>query len=58
MSRIHLPFFEKDNELYARDLNSRNGTYINDSKLENEENIRLYNGDNINICGISFILEI
>ena len=58
VSRIHLQFFEKDNELYARDLNSRNGTYINDSKLENEENIRLYNGDNINICGISFILEI
>jgi len=58
VSRIHLQFFEKDNKLYARDLNSRNGSYINDKKLENEENIRLYNGDSINICGISFILEI
>jgi FHA domain containing protein len=58
VSRMHLKFFEKDNELYARDLNSRNGTYVNGRKLENEENIRLYNGDSINICGISYILEI
>lgn len=58
VSRMHLKFFEKDNEIYARDLNSRNGTYINGRKLENEENIRLYNGDSVNICGISYILEI
>ena len=58
VSRMHLKFFEKDNELYARDLNSRNGTYVNGRKLENEENIRLYNGDSVNICGISYILEI
>ena len=58
VSRMHLKFFEKDNEIYARDLNSRNGTYVNGRKLENEENIRLYNGDSVNICGISYILEI
>ena len=55
---MHLKFIEKDNEIYARDLNSRNGTYVNGRKLENEENIRLYNGDSVNICGISYILEI
>ena len=58
VSRMHLKFFEKDNEIYARDLNSRNGTYVNGRKLENEENIRLHNGDSVNICGISYILEI
>lgn len=52
VSRIHLKLFEKKGVLYAGDLNSRNGTYINGKKLENEENIELNTGDTINICGI------
>ena len=55
---ICLKLFEKKGVLYAGDLNSRNGTYVNGRKLENEENIRLHNGDSVNICGISYILEI
>ena len=43
--------------LYAVDLNSRNGTYINGKKLENEENIEMNNGDIVNICGMSYRLE-
>ena len=58
VSRLHLQFFEKENTLYVRDLNSRNGTYINGKKLENEENMEMNNGDNINICGINYRLEI
>ena len=57
VSRIHLKFFEKNDLLYAVDLNSRNGTYINGKKLENEENIELNTGDTINICGIIYRLE-
>ena len=57
VSRIHLKFFEKNGLLYAVDLNSRNGTYINGKKLENEENIELNNGDIVNICGMSYRLE-
>ena len=57
VSRIHLKFFEKKGLLYARDLNSRNGTYINGKKLENEENIEMNNGDIVNICGMSYRLE-
>lgn len=57
VSRIHLKFFEKNDLLYAVDLNSRNGTYINGKKLENEENTRLNKGDIINICGMSYRLE-
>ena len=58
VSRIHLKFFEKKGLLYAVDLNSRNGTYINGKKLENEENIEMNNGDIVNICGMSYRLEI
>lgn len=57
VSRIHLKFFEKNDLLYAVDLNSRNGTYINGKKLENEENTKLNKGDIINICGMSYRLE-
>ena len=57
VSRIHLKFFEKNDLLYAVDLNSRNGTYINGKKLENEENIEMNNGDIVNICGMSYRLE-
>ena len=57
VSRIHLKFFEKKGLLYAIDLNSRNGTYINGKKLENEENIEMNNGDIVNICGMSYRLE-
>jgi len=57
VSRIHLKFFEKNGLLYAVDLNSRNGTYINGKKLENEENIEMNNGDIVNICGMSYRLE-
>ena len=57
VSRIHLKLFEKKGVLYAGDLNSRNGTYINGKKLENEENIELNTGDTINICGIIYRLE-
>nr|WP_298051976.1 DUF6382 domain-containing protein [uncultured Lachnoanaerobaculum sp.] len=57
VSRIHLKFFENKGLLYAVDLNSRNGTYINGKKLENEENTKLNKGDIINICGMSYKLE-
>ena len=57
VSRIHLKFFEKKGLLYAVDLNSRNGTYINGKKLENEENIEMNNGYIVNICGMSYRLE-
>ena len=58
VSRMHLQFFEQNGDLLAKDLNSRNGTRINGKHLENEENMQLYNGDEINICGRKFRLEI
>lgn len=58
VSRMHLQFFEQNGELFAKDLNSRNGTRINGKQLENEENMRLYNGDEVNICGKKYKLEI
>ena len=57
VSRMHIQFFEQDGKLYAKDLNSRNGSCINGKQLENEENIRLNTGDIINICGRKFRLE-
>lgn len=58
VSRMHLQFFEQNGELFAKDLNSRNGTRINGKQLENEENMRLYNGDEVNICGKKYRFEI
>lgn len=37
VSRRHLQIIEKDNRLFVKDLNSRNGTYINGSQITPDE---------------------
>lgn len=40
ISRVHAEFFEKSGELYLRDLNSTNGTFINHQPLVGEMSLR------------------
>ena len=47
MSRIHARFVEKDGKTALIDLNSTNGTFINDIRLEQEEVVLLENGDEL-----------
>ncbi len=45
IGRMHAEIIKGDNELYIRDLNSKNGTYINSVRLENSKMYKLKKDD-------------
>jgi hypothetical protein len=47
ISRRHCSFFERDNELFIRDLGSRNGTHLNGLRLMKEAVV--HEGDRLDI---------
>lgn len=47
VSRLHAKIFCKDGNWYLTDLNSRNGTFVNEEMLQPQEGKRLNNGDRI-----------
>lgn len=49
VSRIHATIFMSKGELYLKDCNSTNGTFINGIRLESEEQIPLEENDQITI---------
>lgn len=51
VSRIHGRIRREGEDFYVSDLNSRNGTFLNDSILEPEREYLLHNGDRISIAG-------
>ena len=54
ISRMHTRFYMKGDELYMEDLNSRNGTFINDIKLPAGKSVKLDEGDDVCIGGVWF----
>ncbi|GAB4333126.1 MAG: hypothetical protein Kow0037_11300 [Calditrichia bacterium] len=40
VSRQHAVIFKKENSFYIKDLNSRNGTFLNGKKISGEEKIK------------------
>lgn len=44
VSRLHLQFHVQDGQLFATDLNSRNGTFLNDFRLEKNKATFVPNG--------------
>lgn len=55
ISRRHAAFYIKDNVLWLEDLNSSNGTFINDIKVE--QPTALKNGEIIQFANLKFSLE-
>ncbi len=47
VSRIHARLLIRDGECFVTDLNSRNGTYVNDRLLERNEEVMLTEGDKV-----------
>jgi serine phosphatase RsbU (regulator of sigma subunit) len=54
VSRHHAQIVRAGDEFLLRDCGSRNGTMLNDRRLEDQEQ-RLQDGDHISICGVLFI---
>ncbi len=55
LSRRHTQIERKDGEFWVRDLESRNGTYLGDARIE--EPCRLTSGDEIRVGGLSLIFD-
>lgn len=51
VSRIHGRIRRNENNFFVSDLNSKNGTLLNDRMLEPEHEYLLHNGDKISIAG-------
>lgn len=57
ISRMHARIFEEDGELYLQDLNSTNGSYINNLELEGNETVKLKMGDEVIFGNLRYIYE-
>lgn len=53
VSRIHACIREERGRYYLSDLNSTNGTCINDRKLSHNETVELSDGDTVRFAGVS-----
>jgi predicted component of type VI protein secretion system len=54
VSRRHCVFVQKDGRVFLADLKSRNGTFVNDVRLEPEKAKHLKTGDRIRIGQLDF----
>ena len=54
VSRIHAQLEEEDGEVYITDLNSTNGTFINDVQLHANETVQMKTGDIINFSEVCY----
>ncbi|BBF76758.1 FHA domain-containing protein [Acinetobacter ursingii] len=52
VSRKHAALLLKDDQLWVQDLNSSNGTFVNDLRIEQE--VQLHEGDIIQFAGLKF----
>jgi serine phosphatase RsbU (regulator of sigma subunit) len=55
VSRRHAEIYRKGDEFYVADLNSRNQTKVNNTKLSPGNDHLLAPGDRINICDVEFL---
>lgn len=55
LSRLHARFFQKDDAWWVEDLGSRNGTHLNDRKLEAPAKVK--DGDSIRVSGCTITVH-
>lgn len=57
VSRMHARIFEENGEIFLQDLNSKNGSYVNNLELESNEIVKLSIGDEIAFGNLRYIYE-
>ncbi len=55
ISRGHADIIKRDERYYIKDLNSKNNTFINGLKIRPEEEVEIYNGDEIKLANEDFV---
>lgn len=54
VSRMHAKIEKRDGECYLTDLNSKNGTFVNEQLLIGEEERRLQDGDKVRFADLTY----
>jgi pSer/pThr/pTyr-binding forkhead associated (FHA) protein len=54
VSRYHAKITKEEDKYYITDLNSTNGTYVNETKLNPYENKELKQGDRVDLADLTF----
>lgn len=54
VSRMHAKIEKREGECYLTDLNSRNGTFVNEQPLVGEEERRLCDGDRVRFADLTY----
>lgn len=57
VSRVHMRIIEEMQEYYIEDLNSTNGTYINEKRIKPHQQEKIEVGDVITIANLQFMVE-
>jgi serine phosphatase RsbU (regulator of sigma subunit) len=55
VSRYHAQVLARDNGFYVEDLKSRNGTFVNEQRIENQR--QLVDLDHVRICDLVFVFH-
>ena len=55
VSRFHGKFVKRGEEIYLTDLNSTNGTRVNDRVLEVQEQLKLEEGDRVLFADAEYV---
>ena len=58
VSRKHCVIVQKEDRVYIKDLDSRNGTILNDEKIATGSGVRIYHRDKLQIGKLSFRLSV
>jgi pSer/pThr/pTyr-binding forkhead associated (FHA) protein len=56
VSKLHCAVLQRADGIYVRDLDSTNGTFVNDQRVTTE--VRLSNSDRLRVASLSFALRI
>lgn len=59
VSKVHAEFLNIDGRYYVRDLNSTNGTFLNDSRerIVSNQDRELHNGDRVRLANIELVFK-
>lgn len=57
ISRMHICIYREENEYYIEDMNSTNGTFLNDRQILPQQRYSLKNGDVLRLANIVYKVE-
>ncbi len=55
IGKVHAQIVAKNGSYYIKDLNSRNGTYINDTRVDSNKEYEIRNGDRVTLANTDYV---